>query len=690
MRACEGLGRQVLMGALFVSIAFVIATWPVSALELVLAVGEVEGSGWSAEDINLEISYDEPAHATLHATAGLVRLPPPIGEVRAVRIDCSEAVVTAASARCTRGLARLQHPLIKDVAFPVEFTYATPNQVGLNIRQLPLASGSANVQLESKDARWRLSLKGDGLDVAALATVAAVKLPADMTTTGTLALNLAAAGDGAGPRKVILSAVLEALGFTNAASTRVGESLALKVNLDARHAAQGWAFEGDLNWNGGQLYVEPLFLDAAERRLRIAAKGEWRAPEQVLAIEQLKLDQAGVMSAQGLADIDLESAQVRGAQIELIEAQAAGLYDIWLQPFVIGTAVDALEVAGSLEGSLAYRDGAIRQAALKLDKVRVEDTLARFGIHGLNAAIAWRDSAAPQPWRIAFEGGHAYRLSIGAAQMNFESAARDLHLTKPAEIPVMDGKLRIADFRLEDLGSGSLQWRFDAELLPISLEMLTQALEWPSMAGKVSGTVPNVRYAQGALTVGGALEVRAFDGQIGVDKLRLGDPLGLVPQLDADLVVDNVDLEALTRTFEFGKIEGRLSGQVSNLKLVNWAPVQFDAEFATPAGDRSRHRISQRAIDNLTRVGGGVSGVLSTGFLRFFESFSYDRLGLSCRLRGAVCVMGGVAPAKRGYYIVKGAGIPRIDVIGYNSEVGWRDLIERLKRVASEGGPTIE
>lgn len=40
--------------------------------------------------------------------------------------------------------------------------------------------------------------------------------------------------------------------------------------------------------------------------------------------------------------------------------------------------------------------------------------------------------------------------------------------------------------------------------------------------------------------------------------------------------------------------------------------------------------------------------------------------------------MGGVEQAGTGYYIVKGAGLPRIDVIGSQSRVAWTTLVRQL------------
>jgi hypothetical protein len=152
-----------------------------------------------------------------------------------------------------------------------------------------------------------------------------------------------------------------------------------------------------------------------------------------------------------------------------------------------------------------------------------------------------------------------------------------------------------------------------------------------------------------------------------------------------------LDLETLTSTFNVGKITGKLDGDIHELRLSNWKPVHFNAQFNTPEGDKSRRRISQRAVDNLSQVGGGATGVLSRSFLRFFEDFSYQALGLGCALNNDVCVMSGVGESDTGYYIVKGGGLPpRINVVGYTRRVGWSDLIERLKSIQNSEGPVIQ
>ncbi len=99
-------------------------------------------------------------------------------------------------------------------------------------------------------------------------------------------------------------------------------------------------------------------------------------------------------------------------------------------------------------------------------------------------------------------------------------------------------------------------------------------------------------------------------------------------------------------------------------------------------GDRSPHRISQTAVTRIAGLGGGagaVTAALESGVLRFFHTFRYDRLGIACRLRNEVCAMSGAGPAPDGgYYLVKGSGLPQLNIIGNVVRVDWPRLIQQI------------
>ena len=50
----------------------------------------------------------------------------------------------------------------------------------------------------------------------------------------------------------------------------------------------------------------------------------------------------------------------------------------------------------------------------------------------------------------------------------------------------------------------------------------------------------------------------------------------------------------------------------------------------------------------------------------------------------------GVEKKGAGYYIVKGGGIPRIDVVGFQNKVNWEVLLNRLKAIQYANQAVIE
>jgi hypothetical protein len=254
-------------------------------------------------------------------------------------------------------------------------------------------------------------------------------------------------------------------------------------------------------------------------------------------------------------------------------------------------------------------------------------------------------------------------------------------------IPVLDGQAALDSFRLKGalVAGQSPHWRASASLRDISLEQLTGAFGWPPFAGALAASLEDMRYVDRRLSVGGGLDLNAFDGTIEIRDLQIGDPLGGVPILEADATLRGLSLAKLTQAFSFGRIEGRLDGKLEDLRLVAWQPDAFDLHLFTPPDDDSRHRISQRAVENLTELGSGIPAGLSVSLLSLFEEFSYDKIDLRVSLRGDRAELDGLARDDGGYYLVKGTGLPRIDVIGRNRSVAWKDLVERLRRIQVEG-----
>ena len=112
-------------------------------------------------------------------------------------------------------------------------------------------------------------------------------------------------------------------------------------------------------------------------------------------------------------------------------------------------------------------------------------------------------------------------------------------------------------------------------------------------------------------------------------------------------------------------------------------PEAFDAFLFTPPDDRSKHRISQRAVTNLSSIGGGsgggVAAALQGGFLQILRRLRLRPARASAAGSRTTSASWAASCRRRGgYYIVKGAGLPRIDVIGSQTRVAWTTLVRQL------------
>ncbi|MEM9302934.1 MAG: hypothetical protein AAGE01_12520, partial [Pseudomonadota bacterium] len=438
----------------------------------------------------------------------------------------------------------------------------------------------------------------------------------------------------------------------------------------------------------GEVLVDRFYLDlrTVEPELEATVTIAEQAPERLTARWRDATAGEARLDATGLDDPTSIAWRVDVTTLDL--ASAASTY---LASALEAAGLASLRLEGRFGGTLVGRGTALAHATLELDGIGIEDGGGRGTVQGLSGLLDYDAEGDSADSSLTWAGASLYQLPIGAATVRFYVGGRSFQLLDPVRVDVLDGALDLRTLAVDGLDAETLAVDFEAELEPIALRPVSEALGWPPLNGTLSGTVPRVTLREGVLAMGGALELALFDGLVRAENLRVERLLGVLPTFAADLTLRDLDLQQMTGAFSFGEITGTIGGQVQGLRLLDWEPVAFDLVLVTPDRDPRRHRISQRAVDNLTSIGGGPSAVLSTTFLRFFEDFDYRGLGIRCRLQNNVCRMGGVGDAPNGgYYIVRGAGIPRIDVIGYSREVDFPQLLRRLQAATESGLPDID
>lgn len=442
-------------------------------------------------------------------------------------------------------------------------------------------------------------------------------------------------------------------------------------------------FDGALR--GGELLAGSFYAQLPARavplRLRLDRESDGR-----MRIGALRYQDNGALDVDASAAFDaagsLRHLRVASARIDL--ARALPRYaSTWLQ----GHGLPGLQGMGQVQAMLDWNRGALGALNVRLQHVDVADTAGRFALAGLDGAIDWRAGVSLGPTTLAWRAASVYRVPLGAARLRLRDRNGLLTLEHPARIPMLSGRMHLQHLSLDPGATRRPRLGIGLAFTGISLGELSGALGWPAFRGTLGGAIPDLRMRGGRIELQGGLSMQLFGGHVDVTRMSLAHLFGAAPELGADLTLRGIELAPLTGVFDFGRITGRLDGSVQDLRLVAWRPVAFAADLHTAGGGR----ISQRAVKNLTSVGGGgLAGGLQGALLRLFSTFPYKRIGLSCKLSGNVCTMGGIGPADGGgYTIVEGDGLPYIHIIGHQSRVDWPTLVSRLQAATTGQRPVI-
>jgi hypothetical protein len=675
---------------------------------LVLGIGDVQGEGWKASDVTIAFELGDDGKTLLRLLAKRLTALPELGAITDVEVECRDPVVSGPQYGCKDAKLRGLFGRFGRQQLTASATYdSTRGTLIFATRGLRIAGGSARLNAQWLETGWQIEFHSDAARLAELRKIAVpwVELPTDLTFDGRTAMTMTLKG-GETLGAIEIKGKFSDVTANNTAGTIATDKLTLALEATLTPAGNDWGIRARIQSSSGQAYSDPIFLDFGQNAIDVSLDGKWFTQSGLIHFARLDVEQQGVVSAAITGDIDVKAeSMLRDLSIELRSLQFPGAFASLIQPFLVTTNFKDFATSGRVSGTLELDAGALAKFDLQLANVMFDDKGGRLKMHGLNGRLAWistarranaggEAAAAVADSHLEWKSSAVYGLTGGPAHIDFATSAADFRVLRPTVLPVLDGGLSISSLSVRDFGAPDMSLRFAAEIQPISVGLLSRAFGWPEFSGKLGGRIPEVSLEEDMLSLGGDLQMAAFGGQILVNGLKLKNPLGIYPRLNANVTARDLDLQAVTGTFEFGEITGRLNADIKGLELFRWAPIKFDARLYTPPGDKSRHLISQRAVKNLSNLGGsggGVAAVLQSGFLRFFENFRYSRLGLSCRLENETCYMDGIEPQQGdAYYIVKGSGIPRIDIIGNAHRVNWNRLVNQLKAIQESGGPVIQ
>ena len=445
----------------------------------------------------------------------------------------------------------------------------------------------------------------------------------------------------------------------------------------------------DITFHGGDLLAGSLFATLPKTPVA-AYLGAIRSGEDDWMLQTLRLDDGTSLTAKGNARYS-PTLGLRAMDLQLHSSDlgvARGRYLTgWLSPAGLAD----LQLRGGVQVDLAMDANGWRDVHARLLGVDAIDGKQRFAMHAIQGDLRWTASSQTAISDVSWNSAALFGIALGPARFGLNSQSRKLQLVGAAVVPLLGGNLRLDTFDLTaSTAATGMRLVIGLTLQKLQVAQLAKVFGWPAFNGTLDGTLPAARYENEILSFDGGLSAQVFGGTLQIARLAMERPFGADPSLNADVTIKGFDLKALTSVFGFGEITGRLDGRISALRLLDWSPIAFDAELHSDDAAPDRRRISQRAITDLSNVGGGgLVGGLQSQALRLFHDFGYERLGLACKLANNICQMDGVGSAGTGYTIVEGSGLPHISVIGFERQVDWPTLVARLQ-AASHGTVIIK
>lgn len=668
---------------------------------LALQFDSLQHESLELEHFSLQLTADADSYYQLEMQAARIDLP---GDdvITDVRLQC-QVTLNLIQLQCEQGRLALTHAGLGHIESAIRFRY-NPN-TGLeqaSLTDVHLAGVQLKLNLVRSASDWQVQATIERSDLAHLISLAGqfglalpnVDLASKLTGQihGQISGQFNSDSQASGGALSSLRANLRFSGL-NYSGVSVAQDVSGHLEWQAQREAGSWQNELQLGLDQGELYIVPplsgyetqpgFYIDVPVDPVTLDAVFAYQ-PSGLLILQNIDYHHPQVIHLSIAGRLQLTPGMsIEALSVLMPTTDLSHAWPVYLQPLLIDSRFNDIKLSGRAALEFGLTGQQLSAFGMRLDNVAIHDPGDRFAVAGLSTDIQLTH-ARQHHSRIDWSGIDIYQLHLGSGAIELASDDLDIRVTDWQDVALLDGTLNIAELGFNGIGTDNFSMSMAGGVEEVSLAALTKALDWPYLDGTLTGKFSGLHYADGDVRMDGELQVHVFDGRVVLGDLAVRDLFGTLPVLTADIDVYSIDLESLTDTFSFGKITGRISGWIHGLKLESWRPVAFDARLSTQNDGDIRHRISQKALNNISEIGSGLSGALSRGFLSYFDEYSYGELGLSCRLENGFCTLGGVKSDEEGHYLMTRGGLlpPWVEVKLIGTKVEWDVLLDGFEQIA--------
>jgi len=471
----------------------------------------------------------------------------------------------------------------------------------------------------------------------------------------------------------------------------------------------GRPVRAELDLTQGQVLLNTVFLDLTQTPFRAKV-----AAAEASAGGLAGLDLTAELGGHGRIGLKGDLRRKDGAwdyeaHLTSPELDLGRLYQTFVRDPLAASRPDlsGLNLSGraELDLDLAGRDKGLEvKGRLGLKDGRLEREQAGLLVEGLNLDLPLRYRLDPGPagpaagtkpdrWghlrlaRLSLPGGELADLDLPVAVV-----PNRLLVGREVAVSLFGASLNLSDVRVENPFSAGFEVLMEAELKNLDLGRISPG--GIPLQGRLEGRLGRVRLSRERLEAPGALKGRLFDGQLTATNLAVQRPFSPGRLVAADLKMDKMDLKKLSKALQVGRITGRVSAEVSGLRLAYGQAVAFGMQVLSVPVKGVDQRVSLKAVNSISVLGTGASltGLGVKLISPFFQEFPYDKIGFACTLRNDVFTVKGLIREDGVEYLVKKPFLTGINVINRNPDnrISFSDMLERLRRVIGGAGEPEE
>jgi len=505
-----------------------------------------------------------------------------------------------------------------------------------------------------------------------------------------------------GPQKPLeLAADFQILngGFSISGESKVGEHLNVKGGFTCRDCAGDAAFTGEARVESLELLWNKFFGDFKDQKPVIKVEGSYRRNSDEVALNplQVSLDSVGRLQLIGsvrhlLADPAFQ------LEARTDDLRHAGFYDFFIRDTFKASYPVLGQIALAGQSRLAVRAEGSRESftvegRLRFEQGEIQERTGRWRVGPMALDLPLRLRFPQAPKEIASVSPPIGRFSIHEIktpsstipEVNGPLVLWNNSLRFPEAIPIslFGGSCRIEKLAWSDVVGAPSELSFSLGLNGLQLLDLTEALGWYRFGGTLSGSIPEVQLEGDSLRSNGSITLNMFGGRIAIGAMEVQRHLSPVRSIKMTAMLEGLDLEQASATFEFGRISGVLAGTVEDLVITQGQPSEFKADIQTVEKPGVSQWISVEALNKITVLSSGnEAGLLYSGLAGFFDFFRYSKLGFKATLKNDKIKLRGIETRGGQEFLVVGTLLPpTVNIVSHSQEIGFSELLRRFERV---------